>query len=71
MPKNVKKNAEDFETVDGVTRIYAMPFTTTSTMWQLSFPYAEEAARVLVKDPAALKAEIVRRCAAWHAVRYV
>ena len=56
-----------FETVDGTTRIYAMPFTTTSTMWQLSFPYAEDAARALVKEPAALKAEIVRRCGRWHA----
>lgn len=55
-----------FETVDGTTRIYAMPFTTSSTMWQLSFPYGEEAARELVKDPAALKAEIMRRCGDWH-----
>ena len=38
-----------FETVDGTTRIYAMPFTTTSTMWQLSFPYGEDAARALVQ----------------------
>uniref|UniRef100_A0A7S4MF36 FAD-binding domain-containing protein n=1 Tax=Prymnesium polylepis TaxID=72548 RepID=A0A7S4MF36_9EUKA len=43
-----------------------MPFTTTSTMWQLSFPYAEEAARQLVKDPSALKAEIMRLCGRWH-----
>ena len=55
-----------FETVDGTTRIYAMPFTTSSTMWQLSFPYAEDAARALCKDTAALKAEIMRRCADWH-----
>ncbi|CAE7728803.1 auaG, partial [Symbiodinium necroappetens] len=55
-----------FETVDGCTRIYAMPFTTASTMWQLSFPMAEEAAKKLCKDQAALKAEIVRRCESWH-----
>jgi 2-polyprenyl-6-methoxyphenol hydroxylase-like FAD-dependent oxidoreductase len=55
-----------FETVDGTTRIYAMPFTTSSTMWQLSFPYAEEPASMLAKDTAALKEEIVRRCADWH-----
>ncbi len=55
-----------FETVDGTTRIYAMPFTTRSTMWQLSFPYAEDAAQALVKDAVALKAEIVRRCCKWH-----
>ena len=55
-----------FETVDGTTRIYAMPFTTSSTMWQLSFPCPEETARAYMKDGAALKAEITRRCAAWH-----
>jgi 2-polyprenyl-6-methoxyphenol hydroxylase-like FAD-dependent oxidoreductase len=55
-----------FETVDGTTRIYAMPFTTSSTMWQLSFPFAEDAARVLCKDPPALKKEILRRCKQWH-----
>ena len=55
-----------FETVDGTTRIYAMPFTTSSTMWQLSFPCSEETAQTYMKDTAKLKAEIVRRCAAWH-----
>ena len=35
-------------------------------MWQLSFPYTEEAARSLCKDPTALKSEILRRCAKWH-----
>ena len=55
-----------FETVDGTTRVYAMPFTTSSTMWQLSFPCAEVPARAFGKDTAALKAEILRRCEAWH-----
>ena len=55
-----------FETVDGTTRIYAMPFTTTSTMWQLSFPCSEATARTYMKDTATLKAEITRRCAKWH-----
>ncbi|GMH61520.1 hypothetical protein TrLO_g13383 [Triparma laevis f. longispina] len=55
-----------FETVDGTTRIYAMPFTTTSTMWQLSFPYSEDAAKSLCKDNAVLKAEILKRCEKWH-----
>ena len=55
-----------FETVDGTTRIYAMPFTRTSAMWQLSFPCAEETARMFSKDTAALKAEILQRCAEWH-----
>ena len=43
-----------------------MPFTTTSTMWQLSFPMAEADARALAKEPAALAKEIRRRCAGWH-----
>ena len=55
-----------FETVDGAARIYAMPFTTTSTMWQLSFPCTEQAARAYMKDTASLKEEIVRKCASWH-----
>ena len=55
-----------FETVDGSTRIYVMPFTTSSTMWQLSFPMEEKEARELAKDQNALKMEITRRCAAWH-----
>ncbi|KAK3238973.1 hypothetical protein CYMTET_51060 [Cymbomonas tetramitiformis] len=55
-----------FETVDGTTRIYAMPFTANSTMWQLSFPYDEGSVRALVKDAGALKTEIMRRCGGWH-----
>ena len=56
-----------FETVDGSARIYAMPFTTDSTMWQLSFPLPEEEARRLAKDPVALKSELLERCGKWHA----
>ena len=55
-----------FETVDGTSRIYAMPFTTSATMWQLSFPYPEAAGKALVRDAAALKAEIMARCNKWH-----
>ena len=55
-----------FETVDGTTRLYAMPFTTTSTMWQLSFPCSEETARMYTKDAMTLKKEITRRCEKWH-----
>ena len=55
-----------FETVDGSTRIYAMPFTTNSTMWQLSFPMSEQRAKALSRDPTALKRTIAARCEAWH-----
>ena len=56
-----------FETVDGTTRIYAMPFTPATTMWQLSFPCPEAEAKRFARDTAALKAEIERRCQTWHA----
>ena len=56
-----------FETVDGTTRIYSMPYTKDVAMWQLSFPFPEEEAKVMLRSPAALKAEALRRCAAWHA----
>jgi 2-polyprenyl-6-methoxyphenol hydroxylase-like FAD-dependent oxidoreductase len=55
-----------FETVDGTTRIYAMPFTKNSTMWQLSFPCSEDTARKYTRDASTLKAEISRRCGNWH-----
>lgn len=56
-----------FQTADGVTRIYIMPFTTTAYMWQLSFPMAEEQALSLSsKGPSALKKEAIRRCQSWH-----
>lgn len=59
-------NRRIFETVDGETRVYAMPFTVNSTMWQLSFPYPEDAARKLCKNPSKLRKEILRRCIDWH-----
>ena len=55
-----------FETVDGTTRIYAMPFTKNSTMWQLSFPCSEDTAKKYTRDASTLKAEISRRCGNWH-----
>lgn len=55
-----------FETVNGITRIYVMPFTPSSTMWQLSFPCDEGTARAFQKDASALKVEIMRRCGEWH-----
>lgn len=70
-----------FQTVDGTTRLFAMPFASEETvdaaaatsctaapniMWQLSFPAAEIDARRLAADPAALKAHVEARCASWH-----
>jgi len=56
-----------FQTADGTTRIYMMPFSRTEYMWQLSFPMEEEeASRMSAQGPAALKDEALRRCASWH-----
>lgn len=60
------------QTVDGSTRIFVMPFTdkgefsdADTVMWQLSFPLDEAEARRLSADPVLLRAEAMRRCAAW------
>jgi len=60
-----------FETVDGVTRLYSMPFTADLCMWQLSFPCSEADAKkftegTLSERAAMLKAEALRRCSGWH-----
>jgi len=55
-----------FQTANGHERIYMMPFTADSVMWQLSFPMAEAEAKALsAKGVAALKEEASRRCQ-WH-----
>ena len=59
-------SATVFQTANGHDRIYMMPFTADSVMWQLSFPMAENEARALSeKGPHALKKEAMRRCQ-WH-----
>lgn len=62
-----------FQTLDGSTRLFVMPFSEAEvsgdpniSMWQLSFPIEEKDARILGKEPAALKAEALRRCGKWH-----
>jgi len=55
-----------FQTANGNERIYVMPYTADSVMWQLSFPMAEEEAKELSsKGPQALKEEACRRTQ-WH-----
>eukprot|EP00978_Attheya_sp_CCMP212_P009000 scaffold21187_cov54-Attheya_sp.AAC.5 len=58
-----------FQTADGVTRLYAMPFLPGKTMWQLSFPMEveEEAKALSDRGPMALKEEALKRCGQWHA----
>ena len=56
-----------FQTANGNERIYMMPYSPTSVMWQLSFPLPEEEAKELNRLGAqALKEEALRRCPSWH-----
>lgn len=55
-----------FQTVNGYERIYVMPYSLDSVMWQLSFPMGEVEAKALsAKGAQALKEEACRR-AKWH-----
>lgn len=59
-------SATVFQTVNGYERIYMMPYSLDSVMWQLSFPMPEEDAKALsAQGTQALKEEACRR-AKWH-----
>jgi 2-polyprenyl-6-methoxyphenol hydroxylase-like FAD-dependent oxidoreductase len=59
-------SATVFQTANGNERIYIMPYTSDSVMWQLSFPMEEEEAKALSAQGAqALKKEACRRTQ-WH-----
>lgn len=59
-------SATVFQTANGNERIYMMPYTKDSIMWQLSFPMTEEEAKLLSAQGAqALKEEACRRTP-WH-----
>jgi len=59
-------SATVFQTVNGHERIYMMPYSLDSVMWQLSFPMPEEEAKALIaKGVQALKEEACRR-SQWH-----
>ena len=56
-----------FQTADGNTRIYVMPYSRTECMWQLSFPMDESQAKSLsIQGAGALKAEAIHMCHTWH-----
>jgi len=64
--RSLLDGATVFQTANGHERIYMMPYDSTSVMWQLSFPMAEDAAKRLSAQGAiALKEEAIRRCQ-WH-----
>ena len=55
-----------FQTANGNERIYIMPYTSNSVMWQLSFPMSEnEAKHLSAQGVQALKLEACRRTH-WH-----
>jgi 2-polyprenyl-6-methoxyphenol hydroxylase-like FAD-dependent oxidoreductase len=59
-------SATVFQTANGNERIYIMPYTSDSVMWQLSFPMPEEEAKALsAQGRQALKEEACRRTP-WH-----
>lgn len=59
-------SATIFQTANGNERIYIMPYSSDSVMWQLSFPMAEEEAKSLSNQGAkALKEESCKRTQ-WH-----
>lgn len=55
-----------FQTANGNERIYMMPYSKDTIMWQLSFPISEKEAKILSKKGTiALKEEACRRTQ-WH-----
>jgi len=59
-------SATVFQTANGHERIYIMPYSSDSVMWQLSFPMPEEEAKALsALGVQALKKEACHRCQ-WH-----
>lgn len=56
-----------FQTVNGHNRIYMMPYSRDSIMWQMSFPMTEDTAHTLsIEGSDALKQETIRRISSWH-----
>ena len=66
MNSSLLDSATVFQTANGNERIYMMPYTSDSIMWQLSFPMEEEEAKALsAQGTKALKEEACRRTQ-WH-----
>jgi 2-polyprenyl-6-methoxyphenol hydroxylase-like FAD-dependent oxidoreductase len=55
-----------FQTVNGHDRMYMMPFTEDSVMWQFSFPMDEEDAKALSSKGAHALKEATRSKTPWH-----
>jgi 2-polyprenyl-6-methoxyphenol hydroxylase-like FAD-dependent oxidoreductase len=59
-------SATVFQTVNSYERIYVMPYSLDSVMWQLSFPMPEEEAKALSAQGAQVLKEEACRRAQWH-----
>ena len=55
-----------FQTANGNERIYIMPYSADSVMWQLSFPMSENDAKALSAQGAKALREEVSRRTQWH-----
>lgn len=66
LDRSLLDSATVFQTANGHERMYIMPYTSDSVMWQLSFPLSEDEASALsAKGASALKEEACQRCR-WH-----
>ena len=66
LDRSLLDSATVFQTANGNERIYMMPYSSNSVMWQLSFPMSEKEAKALSAQGAqTLKEEACRRCQ-WH-----
>ncbi|MGL1936261.1 MAG: FAD-dependent monooxygenase [Fibrobacterales bacterium] len=64
--RSLLDSATVFQTANGNERIYIMPYSSDTVMWQLSYPLSEKEAVALSAQGAhALKQEALRRCE-WH-----
>lgn len=56
-----------FQTADGTTRLYMMPYSRSAYMWQLSFPFSQaDSLSLAQKGDGAFLEEAQRRCRTWH-----
>jgi len=56
-----------FQTVNGIERLYVMPYDTDTVMWQFSYPITEKDAKLLSKQGTkALKRDALKRMQQWH-----
>jgi salicylate hydroxylase len=56
-----------FQTADGTTRIYVMPYSKNQYMWQLSFPMKNELEAIeLSKNQSSFIHIALQRCMNWH-----